>query len=75
MSALPNIGCFKTVPDDNDVEGYVPRTATCETCNKHITQWRHHPCASFAHSDTGLFTCDEDFWTKPQASPKIEVTA
>lgn len=66
-TSLPNIGVFKYAPNESDEAGYEPKTGTCAICREHITQWRHHPAASYAHTATGSFACGSKFWKIPHA--------
>lgn len=55
---------------ENDDTDYELKTNICANCDEPIIQWHRHSSASYAHTATGSFVCDEKFWTKPQASPK-----
>jgi len=67
---LPRVGVFKPECDENDIPEYEPLHNVCGVCDKPITQWRHHPAASYAHDKTGTWACDRKFWTIPMAYPK-----
>jgi hypothetical protein len=67
--SMPRFGCFDFTHESNQ-PGYQPLTNVCGNCGEPIMQWRRHPNASYAHTATGFFWCDEKFWTKPQAWPK-----
>jgi hypothetical protein len=54
---------------EGDDPDYELRTGICVNCAMPIVQWHHHLSASYTHTATGVFTCDERFWTKPQAEP------